>query len=413
MSDHDLNVTFALFGTTVLVLGLVAGAIRNRWHVSEPLLAMGVGVCAMLGMPQYFQNIGMDVLEQAARFTLTIAVVDVALQLPSDYLRRRWKTLLVLLGLVMPLMWVASSLLGWALAGLSLLPAMLLGAIITPTDPVLAGSVATGKLATRAVPARLRHALLAESGANDALAIGFVMLPLSLLGASESRTFGAWLWHVVVVQTLGGIAIGAAAGWLTTRAMGFTQRHDLSREASLAAVAVALAVALLGATKLIGSDGILAAFVAALMLNRSLGGKLEERKREFHETLLRFFMLPIFILFGLLLPWRAWLGLGAAVPAFLFAVFLLRRLPALWLTQRLLPPVERRADMLFSGWFGPIGVAAVYYGALATRKLGDESVWTLASLVVASSVVLHGLSSVLITRWYGRATGTLDREASG
>ena len=195
--------------------------------------------------------------------------------------------------------------------------------------------------------------------------------------------------------------------------MGFTQRHDLSREASLAAVAVALAVALLGATKLIGSDGILAAFVAALMLNRSLGGKLEERKREFHETLLRFFMLPIFILFGLLLPWRAWLGLGPEVALFVGAIFLLRRLPALWLTQRLLAPVERRADMLFSGWFGPIGVAAVYYGALATRKLGDESVWTLASLVVASSVVLHGLSSVLITRWYGRATGTLDREASG
>jgi NhaP-type Na+/H+ or K+/H+ antiporter len=85
------------------------------------------------------------------------------------------------------------------------------------------------------------------------------------------------------------------------------------------------------------------------------------------------------------------------------AVLLLRRLPAVLAIRPLLGALRRRAkDVLFLGWFGPIGAAALYYAAFSLRETGIEAAWTVGSLVICASVVVHGITATPLTKLYGR-----------
>jgi sodium/hydrogen antiporter len=123
------------------------------------------------------------ILEQAALVTLGIALVGVALRLPVGYASSNWRLLVVLLGILMPLMWMVSGLLVYLILGLPFWVSVLVGAIITPTDPAVASSIVAGGVAERKLPSRLRCAISAESGFNDGLALPFVVL---------SRVAEAW-----------------------------------------------------------------------------------------------------------------------------------------------------------------------------------------------------------------------------
>lgn len=196
------------------------------------------------------------------------------------------------------------------------------------------------------------------------------------LGATEASSLSHWLLEAVVIEILGGIALGAGAGWLTAKALTWAKRQPEAERASLVSAGLALALTLLGAGRLLDSDGILAAFVAGLVVNQSLTGDLEAQKNRFHDTLRRFFELPIFWLLGLVLPWGRWVDeLGWAAIGLVVLVLLLRRLPFVWLLSRFIPPVRRRDDAWFVGWFGPIGVAALYYAAVAVDRTGDDRIW--------------------------------------
>lgn len=400
------NGSLALVGATLLFLGLSSGLIKNRWHVSEPLVAMVIGGVAAQWLPSWealhldFDRMGL--IAAAARFTLTIALVDVALGIPTDYLSRAWKPMLVMLGGVMPLMWIAAAVLAWLVLGLPWLPSLLLAAVICPTDPVLAGSIVNGNVAEQNIPSRLRLLIGSEAGANDTLALPLVTLPLAWMTGTVRGSFDGWLVHVMLLEIAGGAALGLATGWLTGKLFAWSFRQPDAERASLISVALALAIALLGALPLLHSDGVLAAFVAGLALNRALPAELTEQKALFHSTVRRFFELPIFLFFGMALPWAAWRSLGLAGIAFAALVLLLRRPPAVLLAAPLVRPIRGAADVGLVGWFGPIGIAALYYGATATLRSGELQIWNVTSLVVATSVLAHGLSSTALTRVYGR-----------
>jgi sodium/hydrogen antiporter len=104
------------------------------------------------------------ILEQATRLTLAISLMGVALRLPERFPFRSWRSLAVLLGLVMPLMWLTSSLLVYVILGVPLLVALLVEALITPTDLVVSSTIVTGDVAEKNLPDRLRHTLSGESG---------------------------------------------------------------------------------------------------------------------------------------------------------------------------------------------------------------------------------------------------------
>ena len=409
-----LYVPLALLAGLVLVLS-VASEWMKRHGVSARVLALGAGVAAGpvgLGWIDPLAWGGHVVLEEAARLTLGVGLMAVALRIPPGALRRLRGSLAVLLTVGMLGMWAATSALAYAVLGLPPLVALLLGAVCTPTDPTESSAVVTGRVAKRLLPERLRDLLSAESGFNDGLALPFVLLGIFLLErpvgeALHEWAVGVWL-HDVALAVLLGAAAGAAAGAV----LRWADRRGVIEHASFLAFTFALALVVLAGVKLIGSDGILAVFVAGLVFGRAVDA--EERTEEEHvvEAFDRFFSLPIFAVLGAALPFAGWAALGWRGALFAVLVLLLRRPPVVLALAPGLGALRSRPDRLFVAWFGPVGVAAVFYAALALRQTGLDVVWHAATLAAVASLVAHGLSATPLSKRYARATGRLDALAS-
>lgn len=399
---NELNLALAIAGGVVLALGLVAGYVKDRLWMAEPLICLCVGVLvgpAVLDIVSS-QTLGWDTypyLMEVARITLGIAVMGAALRLPPHYEVGAWRDLLLSLGIGLPLMWLTGAALAALILGLPLIPALLVGAVLCPTDPVVASSITSGRLAKVSIPASLRNLLTAESGANDGLALAFVLLPVLLLTeASGSSAFVEWGLRVVVWEVLGAVLAGAVIGEISGRLLTWAYRQPFSDAHSTVTVALALSITVLAAVRLIGSDGILAVFVAGLVLNRYVVGE-EMRHEHLQEAIGRFFDLPVFILLGVMLPWSAWMTIGWPGLLFVAAVILLRRLPWWLLLSPALRAVHRPAEAAFLGWFGPIGIASLYYAILADHRTGTSEIWPIASLAVAVSVLVHGVTATPFT----------------
>lgn len=404
---QEFNIALVTIGGLTLGLSLVAGLIRNRiYPVSEPMLAVLLGI--VIG------PVGLDllrlasfgdpftILEQFARLTVGIAVMAAALRLPRGYVEGHPRSMAVILVPGMIGMWLVSAAVVYLAVGVPLWIALLLGAIVTPTDPVLAGTIVTGTLAEEHIPGTVRNVLTAESGANDGLAYPLVFLPILVLEHAPRRAIATWVADTLVWEVgaavVAGALIGAVSGWIERAA----SEHAFLEDTSMLSVTVALTFATLGGVKLLGSDGILAAFVAGLLFNRFAEASDEAQEQRVQETVLRVFTFPVFVLFGLVLPVDRWLALGWAGLALVVGVLMARRVPMLLAFDRAVPPLGPRRDAAFAAWFGPIGIAALFYAMVAHRILGHEIVWSVTSLVIAGSILAHGATATPLTVAYGR-----------
>lgn len=414
----QLNLALAVVGGLLLVLAVIAGFIKKQWSISEPLVALLFGVLVgpdVLGVLDLGSwGVGEErLLEEAARLTLAVALVGVVLRLPEGYPLRNWRSLAVLLGLVMPLMWLASGLLVYLILGVPFLVALLVGAVVTPTDPVVANSIVTGDVAEENLPERTRNVLSAESGANDGLALLLLLLPVLLLTLPAGEAVSEWLTRILLWEVLGAVAFGAMLGYAAGRLLEKAEERGITEHASILTLGLALGLTTLGAAKLLDTDGILAVFVAGTAFSMVVHPEREEKQERVQESISRFFDLPVFVVLGMALPWGEWLALGWAGPVLALAVLLLRRLPILLALNPLIEGTRGRRDALFLGWFGPVGAAALYYATFSLRETGVEEAWTVGSLVIFASVVAHGLTATPFARLYGRQAKGEEEVAGG
>jgi NhaP-type Na+/H+ or K+/H+ antiporter len=328
--------------------------------------------------------------------------MGIALQVPQDHLIRALGAVAILIFGVMPLTALATGVIVGGLGQVSLPVAAAIGAVLCPTDPIVASAITSSELAERSVPHRVRHLIEAESGANDALAYPLVMLPLLVLVEPLAQAEHTFLVQVMayqmVVGGLFGAAVGIAVGWVIT----WTEKRAIISRDAFVAYPVALAAAVLYFADLMKLSGIFAVFCAGIFLvltskDRSL--EVEVRAR---NTISQFFELPLFFILGLLLPWGAWAKLGWRGGAVLVAVLLLRRLPAVLLLGRWISPLRALPERLFAGWFGPVGISSFFYAALALRMTHAQAIWSWATLVIAGSVLVNGLTSTWLTQGYAR-----------
>ncbi len=407
--SFDLAIT--VIGSIVLMIGLFSGRLRQS-PVSEHMLALAAGVLlgpAALGWltPQAWGD-ERQMMEVVARLTIAIGLMGAAMRLPRGFFRRHLVPMAMLLGPVMLAMGLVGGALAWAVLGVSWLTALLIGAIAAPTDPVLANSIVVGRFAQRYLPAHLRQTITAESGANDGLAIALVMLPVLLLTHSAPAALGWWSLHVIVWQVLGAIVIGALLGHAAGRLLEWAERRHTIEQTSLLAYSLALSLVALGLADLVASNGILAVFVAGRAFVAVVTVHERHEEERVQETVNRFFLLPIFVFLGLVLPWQAWRELGPAVLVLTALVLALRRLPAMWLMRRRIRLVHGRREALVLGWFGPMGVAALFYALHVEAHLGElaaEVLWPVACLLVVGSVVVHGVTAAAVTRSFRTQPG--------
>jgi NhaP-type Na+/H+ or K+/H+ antiporter len=402
----ELNVVLAAVGAAVLLLALFTRPIE-RSLLSPPLAMVALGaLLGPLGLGLLdVANWGSPhkIMHEATRLTLAIALMGVALRLPPGFIQRHWRTLLALLGLGMPLMWLASGLLSYWVLELPLLVALLIGACITPTDPVVASTIVTGSVAERNLPERVRHTLSAEAGSNDGLAYLLVLLPILLLAHPPEQALRDWLLHTLLREVIGAVLLGIALGLLAGFGLHKASGQRAMEKSSFLSYTIALSLLVLGLAKLAGTDGVLAVFVAGVAFDQVVETNERAEEENIQEAVNSFFTLPVFGLFGLMLPWQEWVRLGWPGLALALAVMLLRRVPALLAIWRLTPLLERRRDVWFAGWFGPIGVSALFYAALAQERTGEQLIWPTVSLVVLASLLAHGISASPLARRYGAA----------
>lgn len=402
----QLNLALAAIGAVVIVLGLLSQPL-NSSVFSLPLMAFLFGVSIgplgleLLDVGQWGDPV--RIMEEGARLTLGISLMGIALRIPRAYIATHWQTFLVLLGLGMPLMFLVSSLLVYWLLGVPLLLAMLVGAAICPTDPVVSSSMVTGSLAKTSLPGRFRHTLSAESGANDGLAYLLVVLPILLLSEKDASTaWSEWLTHALLWEVGGAIVFGVLTGWLLGQALQWAERHKTIDHASFLAATLALTVLVLGLGKLIGTDSLLAVFAAGIAFDQVVGGGERAQESSIQESVNLFFTLPIFVLFGLMIPVAQWLELGWPGAALAVLVLLLRRLPVLLLLRPLMPRWREMRMALTAGYFGPIGISALFYAMLIDSRSGHDIAWTVGSLVVCASLFAHGMSAAPGAKLYAR-----------
>lgn len=410
----EISVLDVLLVTTgVLAVGVVAfSRLIRSLPISEPLVALTIGVLLGSEVSGVLDLVPLTeestLLHEASRVLLCLSVMAVALRYPADAVRRQWRPVLLLLVVVMPLMAVTTAALSAAVLGVGLGAAALIGAAVAPTDPVLASSVVTGRPAEVTLPARDRQVLSLESGANDGLAFPLVIAALAIATSTTAPAAGLESAYAVV----GALGLGGALGWLAARSLAAAERHRDAEPTPTLLFTAFLALGVLGASGMLRLDGVLAVFAAGIVFN--LVGEGDERARDagINESVNRLAALPFFVYLGAVLPWSEWASLGWRGVGLAVAVLVLRRLP--WLLLLLRPLRLQPADATYLGWFGPIGVSAVFYLTLVEeRGAGSPDVLAVGSLLVVGSLVAHGLTSSLGVLLYRRSAVRPPRHTEG
>jgi NhaP-type Na+/H+ or K+/H+ antiporter len=386
-----------LLGLGLLIL-LVAWLpmMLKELPLSLPMFCIGFGALAFwlapldAPLPTEFPK----VTERLTELVVVVALTGAGLKLDRPLGWRSWNITWRLLAIAMPLSILAIAAIGHWVLGLGVAAALLVGAALAPTDPVLAGDVQVGPPG-EGEEDDVRFNLTAEAGLNDALAFPFIHLALlfaALGGWPGATEWGEWL----AVEVTWKLAAGLGVGWALGKALGWVLFH-LPNRAGIANTGegfVALGITFLAyaITELCQGYGFLAVFVSALALRDSeRGHAYHERLHEFTDQIERLLMMVLLVLLGgaisggLLAPLDLWAGV--AVVLFLFVARPLAGLVALGGHPA---PLRERAAIAF---FGIRGLGSLYYLAYATTHhewAEAELLWALIGLTVLCSVVLHG-----------------------
>ena len=410
---------FALLVVGIALLGAAwLPHLLRRRALSFPVVYVGLGVLLFLPdlpLPRPDPLRHGVVVERLTELTVLVALLGAGIRIDTKFRWREWHVTWRLLGIAMPLTIAAGALLGTHVLGYGIAAAALLGAVLAPTDPVLASDVQVGG-PNEGEEDAVRLSLTSEAGLNDALAFPFVWLAIGLaIAAAGGEPFDWSCWWLLDVgwRLLAGFAVGWLLGKLLVHVLFRVLREDSVSRSGDGLTALAIILIVYGVAELTHTYGFLAVFVAAVVIRQS------EREHEYHATLNlfaeqceRLLMALLLIGFGGALAigilgtpgWREWVvALG---------VVLVVRPLAGWLS--LVGAPLRRRDRAAIAVFGVRGIGSLYYLAFALNHAGfaeARSLWSVVALVILLSVLLHGLSAKPVMQRLDRARGRRPRVA--
>jgi sodium/hydrogen antiporter len=398
-----------LFGGLALFAAVAALSQQDDRAFTPAMVYLGLGALLSLGLGLFGVELlspidDAEVIERLAELAVIIALFSAGLRLDRELRLRRWASPLLLLALVMPATIAAVAALGAGLMGLSVGAAIILGAALAPTDPVLAGDLQVGPPGSEDEP-EPRFALTAEAGLNDGLAFPFVLLGVFVAEEGGTDWLGEWLAADVLYAVVLGLLIGALAGHLLGRLVPALHRRDLLAPRLEGFVAVASVLVIYAVTELAGAYGFLAAFAGGVAFRRY------EHEHELHgpihegaEVVEKVTELAMVLLLGSTVTLA---GLGEpGVGGWLLALLLLFAIRPLLTVVSLAATRMPLTDRGFIGWFGIRGIGSFYYAAVAlgTGVLSaDEAGTVYWTIVVCAglSIVLHGITASPLARRLG------------
>lgn len=404
----------ALIGA-VIVLAVWFTRLSERHTLAMPSAALMLGGIAVgVALPRFGASLDPVVNAQpwelAAEVCVIISLFATGLQI-DRWRRATWWRTAALLVIGMP---VTIGLLAWAgaaLAGLPLAAALLLGAVLAPTDPVLASDVQVGA-PHEGKEDEARFLLTTEAGLNDGLAFPFVWLAISvaIAGGIDADLLQRWAVNDLAKKIVMGGAAGIAMGWLVGQAL-FRWCHRAAMSAMASDVVVLGAVFFIyGSTELAGGYGFIAAFVGGLMVRRSgedspAQADLYDFAGSLERGLTALLLVAGGIALGLMLPYVTMGHIGVA----LLVLLVIRPLAGFLSLLPFRMPGHERA--IVAG-FGVRGIGSIYYLAFAASKAtfdGIYPVWAIVLLAIFGSTLLHGLSAGRVMAHLDRRRGVTDR----
>lgn len=408
---------FGIAAYHVLLAALGVAIVASYWlprffsgrEPAASALLIATGFLAFVwipGMPAAIDPISQPMLwEHAAELCVIFGLFGAGLRLDrvADY--TQWRPTIRLLAIAMPLTVLALMIVGWQAAGMTLAGGLLLGAVLSPTDPVLAGDVQVGPpLEGGEHP--VRFALTTEAGINDGLAFPFVHLGV-LVATAGALTGGLaleWVMRDVLYRIVVGALAGAGAGWLLGKVLFDWPRENALSKTQSGVVAFAGVLFAYGLTELVEGYGFIAAFVTGVVLRR------EESEDYFHQRLHDFSESLEHTLTAILL-----VALGAALPSLwpyldwqhavigLALIFFVRPLAG-WAS--LIGTDMRYGQRAAVAFYGVRGIGSIYYLAYAgshVQLVDVGALWATVAFTVFVSTVVHGLTAGLAVE---RATRT-------
>ena len=423
----DSPAWFVFVGVLLLAMGLTVPVIK-RLPVTSAIIYLVAGIIlGPMGLELFHFNPLKEsgLLEVLTEIAVLISLFSAGVKMPAPMSYARWRNPIRLAFLSMAISVALVTLFGHYLLGLPVGAAVLLGAVLAPTDPVLATDVQVRHPGDQD---RLRFTLTCEAGMNDGSAFPFVMLGLGLLGLHELGNYGVrWLLLDMAWATMAAIVIGAGLGSGLAHVIESIRGLRAGKDLLDDFLGLGLIGTVYGVSLMFSAWGFLAVFAAAVALRQTelkiAGGKrdmvstLQDDKAEwtgddqsmhhvseaslvFKEHLERLSELVLILLIGGTLFLDSWSWRGLALALFLFAMarplsvilgLLGTRTP--WRIQGL------------TGWFGVRGIGSLYYLMYAiqhglTEELALELIH-LTLIVVTLSIFLHGVSvKPLITRYW-------------
>jgi sodium/hydrogen antiporter len=391
-----LDAPLAVFGVLLVAGALISGLARRSFL---SLTAAFVGAGFLLGEG------GLEVLEldPTGQFVQGLAVVALivilfrdGLEVEEEMLQEAWHLPLRKLVLAMPLTCVLVALAALALTDLGWTESFLVGALLSPTDPVLSSAVITNPR----VPRLIRHSLNLESGLNDGLALPAVLAFTAAAAGDEDFVWWQFVLQDVLVGLLSGLAVAFVASRLMPR--GRALGHAISsHQKALYGLGVAFTAYGI-ATLPPEGNGFIAVFVAAIALG-IWRPDVRECFEAQSEDIVEIVKLGVFVVFGAIITLDGLFADGWAAMAIVAFTLLLARPAAVFAALAGTRQVDT-AEKAFMAWFGPKGVATMAFAlfVLGSAAPEGERIANIAALAVLVSIVAHGLSDHAGVQWMSR-----------
>ncbi|CCJ28624.1 unnamed protein product [Pneumocystis jirovecii] len=405
------HIAYAILGCFTSLFMLVSLFIKQKLYIGEAMVATVIGIIfgpysINIFDPGSWGNVDYNTLE-LSRIVLIVQVFAVGVELPKGYVLKHWRSLVMLLCPVMILGWVITSTIMYLLIPyLFFVEALILGACVTATDPVLASSIVGKGEFSKRIPGHIRNILSCESGCNDGFALPFLFIGLQLL-----------------IDSFGIKTIRSFIGILGRKAVRFAEKHNLIDRESFLVFYFVLSLFCAGIGTLIGIDDLLVSFSAGTAF--SWDGWFSKKTEESHVSNVIDLLLNLafFVYWGAIIPWKQYntpeLGV-TPLKLFIIAtcVLLFRRIPAILLLKPLIPDLHTWREAFFCGHFGPMGVGAIFVSILARAELETRTnepldklptdpvtpyyrliriIWPVTSFLVLSSIIVHGSSVAIFT----------------
>jgi NhaP-type Na+/H+ or K+/H+ antiporter len=407
--SHRFEVAALALGG-LLVLGALLSGLARRTFVSLAAVfvvagfILGDGVTGALHLDPRSSFVS-----ELATVALIVILFRDGLEVDGELLQSHWHLPFRKLVLAMPLTAVIVAAGTKLLTGLSWTESFLVGALLSPTDPVLSSSVVTNPR----VPAVVRHSLNLESGLNDGLALPAVLALSAALAAGGGHF--VW-WRFVLENIMFGFAVGVAVGflgaWLAPRDVRLEEGIP-AHQRSLFALGSAFATYGIAVLTPHG-NGLIAVYVGAIVL----GIRRPDIRRYFERQaadIVELVKLGIFVVFGALLSFHGLFGSGWAAVGVMALTFLVARPVAVF--AALAGTATDTATRAFMSWFGPKGVATMTFSllVLGQRISAAATIFNLAALTVFCSIIAHGVTDTAGAEWLARrseAPASDDRQAA-